>query len=1002
MSRLLKPLRFATTPNQVNQRYQNLWRGLQITVPFMEVGDFCPINTRNGTLLMGNNGAGTQTVGAYGPAVTHGGGGYSIDTGWNDLPSVTTSPVTIFAVVEHKFSFYGFRGIVFMGNGADTDSIYLGFDSATYNAKFVVNGTEIASGSNTVPEGSIYAVAGVNDGATSTLYINGIQAATGAAARSANADHTYFRVSKDVFGGSQTWDSLFYVIYMWDRALTADEVKLLTDDPYGIIRAEYEVFDAATVLGTLYTQTVNNISRGIDLLTNTKQLYTTVQNTATANAVVTTGWTNAANGYTSNNVYATAAPANNATISSDYSGFGFNIPTNATVQSVTIEAEYKVSTTASVATFGMQAYVGGSAVGTEYVDNAEPTADTIRSSVVSASFTPANLSDANFKVRVRATRTGSATAVTFSLDMVRVTVTYTVPQASLIVRAINELLGSNESRNFARAKIIAETISILETRLKKIFSNRNETATATQTDIARISKSLANSVTLTQTLNAVRQLVRTLNNTFTMTETRIKQAIKFISNPVTTTETRVKRDSKSLTDVVSASESRIKRGIKSLANTFTITESRVNQAIKSIANSVTLTETRSRLQGRSIANVVTVTESRIKKAIKSIANSVTLIETRNRLFARSIANSLSIAQAQLKQVAKSIANSVTTSETRIKKVSKSLANAVTLIETRIKKVSKVLANALTFIATLDTQKLSGTILYTINNTVSTIQTLVKKVNITRAESLTVTQLLTKRISKSLADISTLAQNLIKRVQVTKANTVTVNQVQIKSISKSIANVVSVVESRTKRISKILGNALSIAVGFSGDILAGMKFATINVAVSITQSITKRVSSTQGNIVTLAQSIGKRISISRANTITITQSTRKTISIYRGNIITIGTVVGKSARKIMQDAIIVTHGIIKFPRVTFTETLSITTILSRLFTYTVNSLVTTSLAVQEIKNIFVVQALRVSRTVREYSRSTTTRILKTAQRVYDLVQKSRTRDWNNNSDIEDWK
>lgn len=93
--------------------------------------------------------------------------------------------------------------------------------------------------------------------------------------------------------------------------------------------------------------------------------------------------------------------------------------------------EWKVSTTASIATLGAQTIVNGAAYRTELVTSAEPTVDTTGSIAVTG-ITRAQLTNGVFGVRVRATRGNSNTAFTASLDAVSVTVHYTAPQSQAI------------------------------------------------------------------------------------------------------------------------------------------------------------------------------------------------------------------------------------------------------------------------------------------------------------------------------------------------------------------------------------------------------------------------------------------------------------------------------------------------------------------------------------------------------------------------------------------
>ena len=150
------------------------------------------------------------------------------------------------------------------------------------------------------------------------------------------------------------------------------------------------------------------------------------------------GWTNSTNAYTSDNVYATAAPNKNNTKTVSLGTFGFDttIPANATITGVTVTVEWKVSTAASIATLGAQAVVSGTPVGTELINTAEPTTDTSQSFAIPG-LTRAQLLNGAFGVRVRATRGNNNTAFTASLDAVSVRVDYTAASVtSITVNAV--------------------------------------------------------------------------------------------------------------------------------------------------------------------------------------------------------------------------------------------------------------------------------------------------------------------------------------------------------------------------------------------------------------------------------------------------------------------------------------------------------------------------------------------------------------------------------------
>jgi hypothetical protein len=157
----------------------------------------------------------------------------------------------------------------------------------------------------------------------------------------------------------------------------------------------------------------------------------TISKFAAYHTPITTGYTNPSNAYADDGVYATAAPAKNAEVSA-YFGFPAfttdEIPDGATINSVTTEFEYRVSTTASIATQYWQTFKGTTGLGTEQSDASEPLTDVIKTHQVTTGITLTDLrTDNNVRMRLRSVRGNSNTAVTFYIDYVKITVDYTVP-----------------------------------------------------------------------------------------------------------------------------------------------------------------------------------------------------------------------------------------------------------------------------------------------------------------------------------------------------------------------------------------------------------------------------------------------------------------------------------------------------------------------------------------------------------------------------------------------
>ncbi len=198
-----------------------------------------------------------------------------------------------------------------------------------------------------------------------------------------------------------------------------------------VITASYT--DSSAVAGTRYYYVLQTVFQNW-LSANSNQANSAVPalvtNAGTCNS--SNAWTNPANAQANpDGVYATAAPAKNATVSGDWGCFGFDsaIPSGVTINKVEILARYRVSTQASIAVLTTQTKVSGALQGSSTNDSSEPLADAdfIADVTAARAWTRADLLNAVFLTTIGAQRGSSNTGVTFSLDSVRVRVTYSPP-----------------------------------------------------------------------------------------------------------------------------------------------------------------------------------------------------------------------------------------------------------------------------------------------------------------------------------------------------------------------------------------------------------------------------------------------------------------------------------------------------------------------------------------------------------------------------------------------
>src|SRR3990172_4501514 len=159
----------------------------------------------------------------------------------------------------------------------------------------------------------------------------------------------------------------------------------------------------------------------------------------TRGAVGTNNWTNPANATADDATYATAAPAKNNSVIGDWDYAAFSdadIPVGSVIDSVTCRVEYHVDTQASVASLGINN--GNNAVfDGETTQTTEPLADATFDDAYNTIPSETDLKTAGRLVsRVRGIRGNSNTAVTFSVDYIKLVVVHHVPAPTKFVKEV--------------------------------------------------------------------------------------------------------------------------------------------------------------------------------------------------------------------------------------------------------------------------------------------------------------------------------------------------------------------------------------------------------------------------------------------------------------------------------------------------------------------------------------------------------------------------------------
>ena len=423
---------------------------------------------------------------------------------------------------------------------------------------------------------------------------------------------------------------------------------------------------------------------------------------AAAGGVYNGAFTNPQNAYTNDGVYATAAPGKNQEFAHHYTGFDFSvIPDNATINSVTIRAEHKVSTTGSIAEFRLRALLGATLFEPNIADTLEPTADTVRTAVLTTIPTVAQLKDPGFTLRPQYLRGNTNTAFTGSLDYIEVTVDYT------------ETVTQNLQRT------AGDTVAVTDTVARVLTMPRTTLDTTT----------------LSESVNrAAVSFVRTTSDTITSITDSIARGVSFIRTSVDNAV--IGADS-----VAGIVATILYRTASDTITTVTDTVARVLSSVRSAADTTSLTETVSRVITfpRSVSDTITTVSdsvARLISFIRSVSDTTSLSESVSRA-GLTLARTASDATASVSDAVTRVADKVRTASdttglsdvvTRVWNGTRSAADTLPAITDAVSTSTAIILYR-TAVDTLSTA--TDAISRTLNMTRSALDTLTTSDTITR-------------------------------------------------------------------------------------------------------------------------------------------------------------------------------------------------------------------------------------------------------------------------------
>lgn len=205
--------------------------------------------------------------------------------------------------------------------------------------------------------------------------------------------------------------------------------------------------------------------------------------------------------------------------------------------------------------------------------------------------------------------------------------------------------------------------------------NLNDTATATDSHTATITKVLADTVTASESSTKAPTLNKA--DTVTATEAVAKAPLLNKSDSVTSTDAATKTTTLGKSDTVSPTDSVVKSTTLNKADSATVTDALANTPTKSLADGVTASEAHATTLSKVLADSVASSEAIANWLTKNLADSVSTSDADTRAIALVRGDTVAVADAAAKTAGLSKSDVATVADAIAKALTKPISDSVT-------------------------------------------------------------------------------------------------------------------------------------------------------------------------------------------------------------------------------------------------------------------------------------------------------------------------------------
>ena len=395
---------------------------------------------------------------------------------------------------------------------------------------------------------------------------------------------------------------------------------------------------------------------------------------------------------------------------------------------------------------------------------------------------------------------------------------------------------------------------------------------------------------------------KTLGDTITMTDGLTMTLHKALSDIITVTDANTKNLNKILSETITISDDLTKDVSKILSDTLTITDALIKTYTKTFADTITVTDAKTFQFNKALSDTLSISDTYIKTVNKVVSDTVTLTDAINKLITKTFSDTITITDDFSSSVEVfpfpvygRITDAGSGCDSADIYIQDTTGGSILTIEADVNgyytlDIQDIVVDGHTYnVWAFSTDGKYKTDSFILDLDLPSQEMNLAAIIYALADTLTITDALSKTFNKLAADIITISDNLTKTGSYIRAlsDTITITDTTSKSINKTFSETISITDALVLNLAKTLSDTITLS-----DALIKHSDMVLSDTVTITDGIIKDLSKTISDTIMLSDALIKQPHMMFSEMLTITDSQTKAFN------------------KLLSDLIVITDGLSK--------------------------------------------------------------------------------------------